>query len=137
MTHKIVLNGRGVVSGKAEGEALVVPTHIHTLGLRNGIITEMDHPQNGASIKGKVLVFNSPAGSSDWGAILHRNCWGGNGPLAIINRKAITLILTGAIASAVPTVVDFDTDPIESIDTGDWIKVDADKGIIEVYKRTE
>ena len=88
-------------------------------------------------VKGKVLVFNSPAGSSDWGAILHRNCWGGNGPLAIINRKAITLILTGAIASAVPTVVDFDTDPIESIDTGDWIKVDADKGIIEVYKRTE
>ena len=137
MVQKIVLRGRGVVRGKVEGEALVVPTHIHTSGLRNGIITEIDHPQRGTSIKGKVLVFNSPAGSSDWGAILHANCWSGNGPLAIINRRAITLILTGAIASGVPTVVDFEKDPIELIDNGDWLKVDAERGIVEVYKRAD
>lgn len=137
MVKKILLKGRGVVRGKVEGEALVIPTHIHTSGLQNGIITEINHPQKGMSVKGKVLVFNSTAGSSDWGAMLHRNCWSGNGPLAIINRRVITLILTGAIASSVPTVVDFDQDPIELIDNGDWLKVDADRGIVEIYKRTD
>jgi len=135
MVEKIVLKGRGIVGGIVEGEALVVPTHIHTSGLQNGVITEVDHPQRGVSIKGKVLVFHSPAGSSDWGATLHENWWSGNGPTALINRKATTLVLTGAIASSIPTVVDLDKDPLEVIETGDWVKVDADHGIVEVFKR--
>jgi predicted aconitase with swiveling domain len=135
MLKKIVLKGRGVVGGVVEGEALVVPTHIHTFGLHKGIITETDHPQRGASIKGKVLVFNSAAGSSDWGATLHRNCWNGDGPVALINRRAITLVLNGAIATSTPTVVDLDRDPTRVIGSGDLVKVDADHGVVEVYKK--
>lgn len=131
---KIVLRGRGVVGGIVTGEALVVPTHIHTSGLQKGIITEVDHPQQGVSIKGKVLVFNSPAGSSDWGATLHEMCWSGNGPVAIINKRAASLILTGVIAASIPTVVDFVKDPVKIISTGDWIKVDGDHGTVEIYK---
>ena len=132
--EKIVLRGRGIVGGVVTGEALVVPTHIHTSGLQEGVITEVDHPQQGVSIKGKVLVFNSPAGSSDWGATLCGICWSGNGPVAIINKRAVSLILTGAIATSTPTVVDFVEDPVKIIASGDWIKVDGDHGIVEVYK---
>jgi phosphohistidine swiveling domain-containing protein len=35
----------------------------------------------------------------------------------------------------VPTVTDFDHDPTEVIETGDWVKVDGDKGIVEVIKK--
>ena len=137
MVEKIVLNGRGVVGGVVEGEALVVETHIHTSGVDSmkGLIREIGNPQDGESIKGKVLVFHSPAGSSDWGATLHRACRLGNGPIAIINPKVCTLVLTGAIASSTPMVVDLDKDPVKVIETGDRVKVDADHGIVEVYKK--
>ena len=138
MIEKIVLKGRGVVSGKVEGEALVCLTHIHTWGFSEpGLITEIDHPQYGMSIKGKVLVFPSPAGSSDWGGTYSAVCRKGNGPIALINRRATSLVLNGAIVTSTPMVVDFDKDPIKIIETGDLVKVDAGDGMVEVYKRNK
>jgi hypothetical protein len=37
----------------------------------------------------------------------------------------------------VPTMSDFDRDPLEVIETGDWVKVDADNGIVEVTKKAD
>jgi hypothetical protein len=34
----------------------------------------------------------------------------------------------------VPSVTDFDRNPLDVIETGDWVKVDADRGIVEVRK---
>jgi hypothetical protein len=34
----------------------------------------------------------------------------------------------------VPSITDFDKNPLELIETGDWVKVDADRGIVEVRK---
>jgi len=139
MKKPMVLRGRGIIDGLAEGEALVVPTHIHTSGLdsKKGLIREVDHPQNGESIKGKVLVFNNVAGSSDWGATLHSVWRNGNGPIALVNQTAITLVLHGAISTRIPVVVDLDRDPLEVIETGDLVKVDADHGTVEVRKEKQ
>lgn len=137
MVEKIVLRGRGVVCGVVEGEALVCSTHIHTWGVdsETGLISEIGHPQHGISVKGKVLVFPSPAGSSDWGSSFCAICRKGNGPIALINRRATTLVLNGAIATSTPMVVDLDKDPCKVIETGDRVKVDADHGIVEVSKK--
>ncbi len=35
----------------------------------------------------------------------------------------------------VPTVTDFDRDPTEVIETGDFVRVDGDRGIVEVFKK--
>jgi len=43
----------------------------------------------------------------------------------------------GAVVMRVPTVTDLDQDPTEIIATGDWVKVDADKGLVEVIKRAQ
>ena len=136
MVKKIIIKGRGTVKGMVEGEALVSKTHIHTFGVdtKTGLISETGHPQFGASIRGKVLVFPSPAGSSDWGTTFYETFRNGNGPIALINRRATTLVLNGAIATSTPMVVDFDTDPCEAIKTGDWVKVNADDGILEVTR---
>jgi len=35
----------------------------------------------------------------------------------------------------VPSITDLDQDPLLVIETGDWVKVDADNGVVEVTKR--
>jgi len=32
-------------------------------------------------------------------------------------------------------MTDFDRDPLDVIETGDWVKVDADAGTVEITKR--
>ena len=41
----------------------------------------------------------------------------------------------GAVVARVPAVTEFDQDPTEVISTGDWVKVDADKGLVEITKK--
>jgi hypothetical protein len=36
----------------------------------------------------------------------------------------------------VPALTDFDRDPLDIIETGDWVRVDADHGVVEITKRT-
>ena len=62
---KIVLHGRKVVGGCAEGEALVTKDTISGWGGVNpmeGIIVERRHKLRGQSFKGKVLVFPGAKG---------------------------------------------------------------------------
>ena len=40
----------------------------------------------------------------------------------------------GAVVIRVPAITDLDRDPLEVIETGDWVIVDADQGIVEVRK---
>lgn len=37
----------------------------------------------------------------------------------------------------VPTVTDLDQDPTMAIATGDWVKINADRGLIEVIPKRE
>jgi phosphohistidine swiveling domain-containing protein len=37
----------------------------------------------------------------------------------------------------VPALTGFDRDPLEAIETGDWVRVDADRGVVEITKRDQ
>ena len=37
----------------------------------------------------------------------------------------------------VPTVTEFTEDPLETIETGDWVVVDGDRGVVTVTKRAD
>ena len=66
-TKTIVLRGRKVVGGVAEGEALVTKEALSGWGGINpmdGTITETRHELRGQSFKDKVLVFRGAKGSS-------------------------------------------------------------------------
>ena len=56
-------------------------------------------------------------------------------PKAMLFNKMTTKVALGAVVTHAPAMTDFDRDPIEVIETGDWVKVDADRGIVEVRKR--
>ena len=135
---QIVMNGRKVVGGVTEGEALVTKQAISTWGGVNaveGIITERRHELNGQSFKDKVLVFPAAKGSSGWSTVAQVIRLAGQSPKAMIIREISSLTGIGAVVMRVPTVTDLNQDPTELIETGDWVKVDADNGVIEITKK--
>ena len=135
---KIVLRGRKVVGGVAEGEALVTRDRISGWGgidPRTGTIIETRHELKGRSFKGKVLVFPGAKGSSGWSAVFHMTRLAGTAPRALLFNEMTTKIALGAVVMRVPSVTDLDRDPLDVIETGDWVVVDGDAGIVEVRKK--
>jgi predicted aconitase with swiveling domain len=135
----IVLKGRKVVGGCVEGEALVTTQTISGWGGVNpmtGTVIETRHELRGVSFKDKVLVFPGAKGSSGWSAVFHMTRLAGSSPKALVFNEMTTKVALGAVVMRVPSVTDLDRDPLAIIETGDWVKVDADRGIVEVRKAT-
>jgi uncharacterized protein len=135
---KVVLHGRKVVGGFAEGEALVTKDRISGWGgidPRTGTVIETRHELKGVSFAGKILVFPGAKGSSGWSSQFHIARLAGKAPLAMLFNEMTTKIALGAVVAHTPSVTDFDQDPLQVIATGDWVKVDGDNGIVEVTKR--
>ncbi len=135
---KIVLRGRKVVGGRAEGEALVTTQTISGWGGINpmtGTVVERRHQLRGQSFKGKVLVFPGAKGSSGWASHFHVTRLAGSAPAALIFNEMTTKVALGAVVMHSPAVTDLDRDPLTVIETGDWVEVDADRGIVRVTKK--
>ena len=64
----------------------------------------------------------------------------GYGPKSIINKETELIIVAGAVLSeklygkAIPVVDRLDKDPTEVISTGDIVRVDGEKGPVEIIK---
>jgi len=137
MSKTVTLHGRSVVGGCTEGEALVTRDTISGWGGVNpmtGTIIETRHELRGQSFKDKVLVFPGAKGSSGWSGVFHMTRLTGTAPKALLFNEMTTKVALGAVVMRVPSVTDFDVDPLTVIETGDWVKVDADRGIVEVTK---
>jgi predicted aconitase with swiveling domain len=136
-SETIVLRGRKVVGGVAEGEALVTREAISGWGgvdPMQGKIIETRHELRGQSFKDKVLVFPGAKGSSGWSVAFHTTRLAGTAPKALVFNDMTTKIALGAVVMRVPAVTDLDQDPLAVIETGDWVKVDGDAGTVEVRK---
>jgi predicted aconitase with swiveling domain len=133
----IVLHGRKVVGGVAEGEALVTLQTISGWGgihAMTGMVIESRHDLKGISFAGKVLVFPGAKGSSGWSNAFHMTKLAGKAPLAMVFTVMTTKVALGAVVMRVPAVTDLDGDPFALIATGDWVKVDGDRGRVEIWK---
>jgi len=135
---KIILRGRKVVGGCAEGEAIVTHETISGWGgidPKSGTIIERRHEIRGQSFKDKVLVFPGAKGSSAWSHYFHLARLSDAAPKAMLFNKMTTKVALGAVVTHAPAMTGFDRDPLEVIESGDWVKVDADNGVVEVTKR--
>jgi predicted aconitase with swiveling domain len=131
----IILRGRTVVPGVVEGEALVSHETISGWGgidPSRGVIIEPRHELYGVSFAGKILVFPGAKGSSGWSGFFQTTRLNGCAPLGMIFTKITTKVALGAVVTRVPAVTDLDHDPVEVIDTGDWVHIDADNGVVTV-----
>ena len=50
---------------------------------------------------------------------------------------ATTKVALGAVVMRVPSVTDLDRDPLDVIETGDWVIVDGDAGVVEIHKKAK
>ena len=133
----IVLTGRKVVGGVAEGEALVTRDTISGWGGVNamtGTVIESRHELRGQSFAGKILVFPGAKGSSGWSAVFHMTRLAGKAPLALVFNVMTTKAALGAVVMRIPAVTDLDRDPLDLIETGDRVRVDGDRGTVEIWK---
>jgi len=134
----IVLRGRKVVGGCAEGEALVTKETISGWGgidPMTGTVIETHHELRGVSFRDRVLVFPGAKGSSGWSNAFHMTRLAGAAPKAMVFNRMNTKIALGAVVTHAPTVTELDQDPLTVVETGDWVRVDGDRGIVEVTKR--
>ena len=135
----ITLTGRKVVGGVAEGEAMVTRDTISGWGGVNpmtGVILETRHELRGQSFKDKILVFPGAKGSSGWSVVFHTSRLAGAAPRAMVFNEMTTKIALGAVVMRCPSVTDLDQDPLQVIETGDWVRVDGDAGTVQVHKRS-
>ncbi|WP_431926141.1 aconitase X swivel domain-containing protein [Amycolatopsis tucumanensis] len=133
----ITLRGRTVVPGVAEGEALVSHETISGWGgidPASGTIIERRHELCGVCFTGKILVFPGAKGSSGWSGFFQSSRLLGTAPLGMIFTVTTTKAALGAVVTRVPTLSDLDQDPVAVIRTGDHLRLDADRGIVEITR---
>jgi predicted aconitase with swiveling domain len=137
---EIVIKCRGLVKGRAEGEALVAPTTLSFWGEVDpisGRIIASGHQFEGRSLRGKVLVIESTKGSSATPLVIGLAASQGNAPVAFINTNIDALAVLGCVVNEIPMVTELEQDPFELIKTGDRVCVDADNGVVIVTKKEQ
>ena len=128
-TGKRALRGRRIARGRASGEVLRSLAPISFFGgvdAETGVVTEPGHPLEGRSVAGRVLVFPGGKGSTVGSYTLYRLARRGLAPAAIVTRECETIVAVGAIISEIPCV---DRIPIEELDDGASVEVDADSAV--------
>lgn len=135
---------RTVFKGVAEAEALVTkqPLCIYdSLDPKSGLIVNRRHELYGKEVSGKILIFPYGIGSTTSSATILEASRCNKAPSAIINLETEPIIAVGAILAKklygriIPIVDKPETNPIEMIETGDLVKVDADAGLIELIRK--
>jgi hypothetical protein len=142
---KIILKGHKGIGGKAEGEALVCQEPVNLMADTGNVWTD---PRDttftnkigtpsvyGKSFAGKILVFPTGKGGIFSTNIMMDVAALGGAPRAIINARTHPVWAALAIVLNIPLVDRLDKNPCEAIETGDYVKVDASRGIVEVAKR--
>ena len=130
----MILRGRRVMGGVAEGEALVSVDPVSFYGgvdPETGFVTEPGHCCCGENISGKVFVFPTGKGSTVGSYVIYRMKKLGTAPLAIVNVETEAIIATGCVISDIPLVDKLDIDPLKAIRTGMRVRIKADEGIVE------
>ena len=123
---EIILRGRPVVPGKAQGYAVVTKAPISFFGgvnPRDGRISEKGHPIFGQKITDKVLVFPFGKGSTVGAYVIYAMAKYGTMPRAIINVETEIIIASGCALAALPLVDKLDRNPTTVIHTGDKVSV--------------
>ena len=131
-----ILKGRAAFGGVAEGYALVCPDSITGWGGINdeGVVTEPHHIHLGESIKDRVVLLPGGKGSCGWSCHYTALKVLGNAPAAWVFTHTDSRTGVAVVTMEIPAVCDFESDPFQVIRDGDWLKVDGDKGVVEVWR---
>lgn len=136
----MILKGRTVNFGKAEGEAIVTSIPFSFLGEiepSTGKVPSPSHELYGQCLAGKIFVCPTGKGSSGGPGIAYVTKQHGNMPAAMIVGEVEPVLAAAILTADIPAVDKLDQNPLEVIETGDYVKVDADQGTVEVIKKSD
>ncbi len=120
----MILRGRVIYGGKAEGEVLKCPHPIVILG---DLDEKRGYVENCGYIKDKILVFPRGAGSTVGSYTIYGLRYYDTAPKAIILEKAEPIVAAGVIMAEIPTVDGID---ISKIKNGSQIKIGGE--VVEI-----
>ena len=143
-----LLQGRGIIKGRARGPALISRTPINfTASLtklqnllpgRRAEIQDRHHELYRQNVKGTVLVFPACIGSTYTGMVLLEIMYRRATPVAMIVQEADSLLVSGSTIAetwfgcGIP-IVEFPSDDLyDEIKTGDTVEVDGATGEIRI-----
>ena len=142
MGETITLHGRPISRGVAEGEAIVTDKAMSFIAAAitndEGIVRMDGHPLQGRSVMGKVLVYDTDIYSTG-AALSFYTKWkiDKSTPRAIICREMHNIGGGFTIYTGVPSIDRIREGlPWDLIDDGDWVKVDSERGVVEVTKKS-
>jgi predicted aconitase with swiveling domain len=130
---RLTLRGAALAVGSASGRALVLREPLSLWGgldPASGLITDVHHPQYGASVRGRVLAMPAGRGSSSSSSVLAEAVRAGTAPVAIVLGEADLILAVGAVVAAelygvrVP-VVQLAPDDVRRIVDGAGLEVHA------------
>ncbi|MBN2126947.1 MAG: DUF126 domain-containing protein [Candidatus Diapherotrites archaeon] len=101
------LTGRKIFEGKIKGEVLYSTEPISFYGgvnPENGNIIEKNHPLEGKSISGKILVFPYGKGSTVGSYTIYQLKKNNKAPKAMIMKETEAIVAVGAIISEIPCI---------------------------------
>jgi len=130
----LLLHGRSVVAGSAEGEALVTHEALSFWGgydFHSGTIIDKHHPLAGVSAAGRVLAVPFSKGSSTTTAVLLEAVRAGTAPAAILTTDvdsffALASIVAGVMYARSFPVVALGARDFDALESGVRLVVEPD-----------
>ena len=135
--REIVLRGHPGIGPIVEGEALVSRHGFsarYDVNRKTGVFSRESHDLYGRSVVGKVLVHPTAKGgvATAWALLDMKEH--GTAPLGILFGLANPIMAQGAALADLALMDRLAPDPIETIETGDWVRVDPAAGTVTVRK---
>lgn len=130
----MIIKGNKILAGRSvEGEVMIQKEPFSFFGDVNretGVINVGTNA--GKSFKDKILVFPQSKGSTLAPYVASDCKRNGVAPKAILCQKADGVVAMVAILADIPTMDQFEKDIMAVLKTGDRVRIESEKGYIEV-----
>ena len=132
----IKIKGRVITKGDVQAKAIVAksPISFTYVDPATGIVLDKTHDLYGQSIKDKILVLPGLKGSAMQPFSLCQLVRNGIAPRGLVALDADLRLIVAAMYCEIPLMDKMESNPLETINTGSLVRVNADKGIVEVQR---
>lgn len=124
----MIMNGRSIVSGRADGIVLKLNEAFSFLGGVDGSTGDL-RVESKENVAGRILVFPRGKGSTVGSFTMYDLKVHGKSPAAVVNESAETIVATGAVISSIPMI---DRINVDLIQNGDRMIIDGTNGTAEL-----
>jgi len=122
-----------------EGAALVSTQGFsprYDLDRSTGLISRRDHDLKGATIADRICIFAAAKGGIAAGWAYYDLKCKGLAPRALVFGVTNPVMVQGAIFAGITLTEGWTPPPYEWIRTGDWVRVDPEKRVVELLRRS-